>query len=402
MSTHPSPPARPAHRAAPGPAGGAVPPGTVLHPFRGVRRSASALSRDRTPAFYVLEQHRGDALLQRGVVGALDLAASDAAVLPHEHVLAAKVRAQHRITALVGGNPEPVLLVCRDAPATDAVLRRATASAPDTVVTGADGIRHTLWRLHDPGQQRELAADLATRSVLIADGHHRYAAAWELRRRRGGRPGPWDRLPALVVDSARTPLGLRAIHRHLPDLTPREAAARAADVADVAELDPATRRPPRPGELILVGDGRRYSLTRPRPEPLLRALAGRPGAWRRLDTAVLQCLFIEGVWRPPAGARPVRHLHDGDGEPGSVASGTLVLLAPPTEDDIWRLAAQGVRVPEKTTSFLPKPPPRLLTYHHGHQTRGIRLGGGPRQDRVAPPALTAAKAAPAPPSTRPP
>ncbi|MFJ4962301.1 hypothetical protein EES43_07095 [Streptomyces sp. ADI96-02] len=384
MSTHPSPPALLAGRGGPGerPAG-TTPPGTVLHPFRGIRRSASALSRDRTPAFYVLEQRRGGALLQRGVIGALDLDASRGAVLPHEHVLAAKVRAQHRITRLVGGNPEPVLLACRDAPAAGAVLRRVTRAAPDTVVTAPDGTRHALWRLIDPGQQRVLAADLAARSVLIADGHHRYAAAWELRRRRDGRPGPWDRLPALVVDSARTPLGLRAIHRHLPDLGAREAAARAAAVADVEELDPDARRPPRPGELILVGGDGRYSVTRPRPEPLLRALDGRPEAWRRLDAAVLHCLFVDGVWRPPSGPRPVRYLHDGDGHPhdgegpGSTPSrGTLVLLAPPAEDDIWRLAAQGVRVPEKTTSFLPKPPPWLLTYHHGHQTREPRNARG--------------------------
>ncbi|NUK22471.1 DUF1015 family protein [Streptomyces lunaelactis] len=370
MSTYPSPPALLTDRGAPdGRPAGTDPPGAVLHPFRGIRRSASALSLDRTAAFYVLERRRGAALLQRGVIGALDLDASRGAVLPHERVLAAKVRAQHRITRLVGGNPEPVLLACRDAHATDAVLRQATRTSPDTVVTAPDGTRHSLWRLSDPGQQRVLAADLAARSVLIADGHHRYAAARELRRRRYGRPGPWDRLLALVVDSGRTPLGLRAIHRHLPDLAARDAAARAATVADVEELDPASRRPPHPGELILIGSDRRYSLTRPRPESLLRALTGRPGAWRRLDAAVLHCLFIDGVWRPPAGSLPVHYLHDGDVLGSAPSSGTLVLLAPPTEDDIWRLAGQGVRVPQKTTSFTPKPPPWLLTYHHAHQTR---------------------------------
>ncbi|MER6562762.1 hypothetical protein ABT300_34535 [Streptomyces sp. NPDC001027] len=64
-------------------------------------------------------------------------------------------------------------------------------------------------------------------------------------------------------------------------------------------------------------------------------------------------------------------LHDDDLSGSLPPSGTLVLLAPPTEDDIWRPAVQGVRVPQKTTSFTPKPPPGLIVYHHAHQTRDL-------------------------------
>ena len=44
-----------------------------------------------------------------------------------------------------------------------------------------DGITHRLWRLTDPAGTAAIAADLAGRTALIADGHHRYAAYRELR-----------------------------------------------------------------------------------------------------------------------------------------------------------------------------------------------------------------------------
>ena len=60
----------------------------------------------------------------------------------------------------------------------------------------------------DPAEHAAIAADLAARQALIADGHHRYAAYLELQARRraaGAGPGPWDYGLALLVDSATYP-----------------------------------------------------------------------------------------------------------------------------------------------------------------------------------------------------
>ncbi|MFE7778850.1 DUF1015 family protein [Streptomyces sp. NPDC057445] len=327
------------------------------------------MARDHRPAFYVLEQRSGPTLLQRGVIGTIDLSTPEQAVLPHEQVIADKVARQRGIIRLVGGNPEPVLLACRGADDTHAVLTRITGEPPVTTVTATDGTRHSLWRCDDPAQQRIITADLACRGALIADGHHRYAAAMEHRRHFGGRSGPWDRLLALVVDTRRHPLLLRAIHRYLPHLPAREAAIAAATVATVDEIPRRTpAHPPRPGELVLLGDGRRWSVTGAGPEEVSDALRGRPEAWASLDAAVLHHLFIDRVWRTPSGAtHEVAYVHDDRHVP---ADGTLVLLAPPQEDDVHRLAALGTPMPQKSTSFGPKPLPWLVTYHHAHQNRG--------------------------------
>ncbi len=48
-----------------------------------------------------------------------------------------------------------------------------------------DGVTHRIWALTDPAEQADVAADLAARTALIADGHHRYAAYDELARPSG-------------------------------------------------------------------------------------------------------------------------------------------------------------------------------------------------------------------------
>jgi uncharacterized protein (DUF1015 family) len=40
-----------------------------------------------------------------------------------------------------------------------------------------DDVEHTFWRIDDPAQIRSLQERLATRDVVIADGHHRYETA---------------------------------------------------------------------------------------------------------------------------------------------------------------------------------------------------------------------------------
>ncbi|MFB7026769.1 MULTISPECIES: DUF1015 family protein [unclassified Streptomyces] len=350
-----------------------APAGLILHPFLGIRRSGSALTRDRTPAFYVLEQRRGPELLQRGVIGALDLGAAERSVHPHERVLPHKVAVQRNILRTVGGSPEPVLLACRGATGVGAVLDRVAAGRPDTALVQPDGTRHLLWRCTDPDRIEAVAAVLARHRALLADGHHRFAAAREHRRAFGGRPGPWDRLPALVVDTAAHPLELRAIHRHLPDLAAEEAARRAAAVATVEEVTrPGPPPEPRPGEFVLVGSGGRcWSVRDVSADHARSALRGRPAAWSVLDSALLHHLFVDRVWRGLLTASRISYVHGlPRGGREVPAPGTLVLLAPPGEEEVHRLAGDGVLMPQKSTAFGPKPLPWLVTYHHTHQVRG--------------------------------
>ncbi len=63
------------------------------------------------------------------------------------------------------------------------VLRGAAGANPDTDFVDTEGISHTIWRISDPSALREAAYKLRRKPFYIADGHHRYEACLDYRRR---------------------------------------------------------------------------------------------------------------------------------------------------------------------------------------------------------------------------
>jgi hypothetical protein len=110
---------------------------------------------------------------------------------------------------------------------------------------------------------------------------------------------------------------------------------------------------------FVVTDGGTYRLlTDPDPAAVEAALpADRPARWRSLDASVLHLLLLERLWQVPDNARRVGYLHDSGSAVRAArrAHGVAVLMRPVAVSDVLALAAQGERMPRKSTSFGPKP-----------------------------------------------
>jgi uncharacterized protein (DUF1015 family) len=375
--------------------------------------SAGVLIRDRTPALYLYEQSHGwpspdrhsldeyradgpgdpdgpgdgaSSWLQRGIVALVRLGSPEsAAILPHEAVMPGPVAGRRELMEATQANLEPILLIYDgddvhdgDADtATDVIDRVAAERAPLVTITTEDDVTHRLWRLGDPREQAAIAADLAGRRALIADGHHRYAAYMGMQadmRASGHGAGPWDYGLAFLVDSAAYPPRLGAIHRVLPGMPPERAAelAKAAftvqDLPAGLSLDAAQRLLTAAGQegtafLLAGGPGFRL-LSHPDPVQVAASMpAGVSGSWRSLDASVLQQLLIGRLWGITDSERDVLIDHDaGDAvravscAPGASApGGTAVISNPVSFRDVIEIAARGERVPRKSTSFGPKP-----------------------------------------------
>src|SRR5262249_54362661 len=134
---------------------------------------------DPRPALYLYEQARpGGEVLQRGLIGALRLTPLDeGAVLPHEDVMPGPVAGRGALMEATGANLGPIFLLSDgdggDGTVAGLVARVAGFQPPLVSVDTDDGIRHRLWALTGPAEQAAVAADLAPRQALIADGHHR-------------------------------------------------------------------------------------------------------------------------------------------------------------------------------------------------------------------------------------
>lgn len=338
--------------------------GALTRPYRGsdprvsARERGGRLWRDRRTALYVHE-YAVDGLTVRGLVGALDLThragpVERQAVLPHEGVHPPQVDSlakRMRRSPLI---PAPILLVHRGPQQVRDLLVTLTATAPVRTVTDRFGQEHRLWAIRDDDAVGDLQGWLEDASPVLADGHHRYSAALRLQAERPGTP--WDRGLAMLVDQDDTPLFLGAIHRVLRQLRLGEveqAAARAqrwsfarqpTDAAALAQLAPDT---------LVLTDGPAWAT-------LSLDLDPGAAAVEALHQAVLPDLgttptvgYHHRVAEALAAVRPKRDV--------------AVLMPAPGYDLVHDIVASGRLLPEKATSFQPKPA-------HGVLMRSMRDG----------------------------
>jgi uncharacterized protein (DUF1015 family) len=344
---------------------------------------------DRVPALYLYEQaDASSSWLQRGVIGLVRLGSpASAGILPHEGVMPGLVADRRELMAATQANLEPIFLVYdgehAEVPANGSVAagtRSAAAviggvaaqRAPLMRIVTEDGVTHRLWQISDAAEQAAITGDLAGRRALIADGHHRYAAYLELQaemRGSGRGPGPWDYGLAFLVDSDAYPPRVGAIHRVLPGLPPDRAAELAKAAFAVHDLPPgldlagAMSRLAAAGRegtaFLLAGDSGYRLLSQADPVQVAASMpAGRSAPWQSLDASVLQQLLLGRLWGIADSESDVLIYHDAAEAVRAVSAGTggtAVISNPISFEAVIQIAADGERVPRKSTSFGPKP-----------------------------------------------
>jgi uncharacterized protein (DUF1015 family) len=290
----------------------------------------------------------------RGVVGALQLAAPGTGrVLPHERTMPKPRGDRLELLRAVRANLDPVWLLSL-APGLTGLLE--PDGPPLAECQDGDGVEHRLFAIE--GRAGEVAEAVASAPLVIADGHHRYETALNYleERRAAGQPVDGaDRIMALVVELADEQLRVGAIHRLLldagPDLRERLAAcftvtptgANTPEGVDALEAEMARQEAlglvDRDGLALLLGyEGADLDAL---PEPVRGIDAAR------LEVALSQC-----------GPFELGYQADGRAAAAQVAKGTAgaaILLRPPSVAEIDAAAEAGVRMPEKTSYFWPKP-----------------------------------------------
>jgi uncharacterized protein (DUF1015 family) len=295
------------------------------------------------PALF-LHEYTSGGITVRGLVGALDVSErterlDESGVWPHEAVHPEQVAELARRMEEMRLNPAPILLVSRGTVRGRELLEQVASTPPDWSYIDRAGQRQRLWAVRDAGTVAALQAEVASAPCLLADGHHRYAAYLQLQEAHPGTS--WDHGLAMVVDQSDTPLFLGPIHRVVAGIGLEALAALCRGLAvDVQltdrsgaldSLDPAT---------ILATDGRTWlSLSRP-------------------DDA--KGPLVEWVATDLATALPdhavVTFQHSVDEVLERAGDSTVGLILPAMKyDDIFEILTAGELLPEKATSFQPKP-----------------------------------------------
>lgn len=308
------------------------------------------LRRDVEPALW-LHEYTEAGLTVRGLVGALDVShrassPGDRAVLPHEGIHPAQADSLADRMTQLALNPAPILLVHRGPEAIRRLVRQVAAGEPTDDFVDRNDQRHRVWAIRDPDVLGSLAESLAGCQALIADGHHRYAAYLRMQAREPG--GAFDRGLAMLVDQEDTPLFLGPIHRVLTGVSLADLGAAAAiagarcdlveETAAFAALAPDT---------LVATDGRTWATLKLHLTP---------------DRAAVEALHddvVPALGRGPAG---FHHHHSVEATLNQLrrSGGVAVLMPAPDVDVVLRVAAADRLLPEKATSFQPKPSPGVL------------------------------------------
>ncbi|CUR59041.1 conserved hypothetical protein [metagenome] len=310
-------------------------------------QNSGRIQRDSTPALY-LHEYTAAGVTIRGLVGKLDLSRTSAAcpdaqqaVFPHEGVHAEQVSELADRMHEMGINPAPILLVHRGPEALRELVHGILSSPPDWSFSDRAEQLHRMWALRDPGLLAGIAVELSDTRALIADGHHRYAAYLRLQEASPG--SPWDHGLAMLVDQSDTPLWLGPIHRFLPG-------RRLVDVVAACEGNPDLdcRLTSRNEALDRLGD-RTLVLTDDEDWATLTLPASDPLAVMALDNLLLPFLGVD--------KRTVSFHHTAESALAQARAhaGTCILMPIPAFDAVADAAGAGILLPEKATSFQPKP-----------------------------------------------
>ena len=264
------------------------------------------------------------------------------------------------------------------------ILYEGNGSA-EAEVTDEYGVLHRLWRISDPAVIRLLAAAMADRKLIIADGHHRYETALNYAKQHA------PATPASAQHSTTQSLhptypeaaammtfvnmdsdGLVILPTHrvvhsLPGFDP-EAFARAAqefftvEPLHGADAGSCTETLSKQRGTAFVAVTRAGALLlRSKPEAVAAALSSLPERQRRLDLAQLHSIILNRLLGLDAEKvreqTNLRYLRDAAEAVEQVRRGeadVAILTNPVSMEQLREVAFAGDVMPQKSTDFFPK------------------------------------------------
>ncbi len=320
-------------------------------------RTAGVLAPDADAAFYGYRMSFTDAhghdRVTHGVIGALGLpdgGPGTGDILPHECTIPKHRSDRLSLLASTRTNLDPIWGLT---PAHVARLVGEPGPGAQEAVDAA-GVHHTAWAITDPERVAAIADAVAAAPLVLADGHHRFETACAYRADRPADDAGAAAIMTLVVELAEEELWVAPIHRLVagaPDLRGRLAHAFTVEpvAAGVDGLEDAMAAA---GALGFV-DREGAALLHPRADVVAGPLEAEPPEARGTDAAL-----FESVVLPLLADATLEFRHDAAALAAAVDRGdadAVILLRPVAVADIRAASYAGVRMPQKTTFFAPKP-----------------------------------------------
>lgn len=322
--------------------------------------SEGHLVREKSPCMYLYRQEmKGHS--QTGLVAVFNAEDYDADVIKkHEKTRRAKEDDRYRLTRKLRANTGPVFLAVRDGTKLDAIVAEKSDADAICDFTAPDGIRHSVWRIDEPGKIAEIVDIFsAIPCAYVADGHHRSASnarcARDLKAENPAHTGDEDYNWFLSVVFPAGQLKILPYNRVVRDLAGMSKDSFLEELGKVCEVsETGIKEPSKSCEVSMYLGGKWYSLKFSNTEnldavssldvallqdrvlaPLLKI--GDPRTDERID-------FVGGI----KGVGELERLVDDGG------FAVAFSMYPTTVSQLMAIADAGQIMPPKSTWFEPK------------------------------------------------
>ncbi len=334
-------------------------------------REEGALVDEPEPALWALSQDYaapdGSTRTRHGILARVRVEDYGAGkIRPHERTLPGPKKDRLELTRATHLNLSPIFSLTTEDPWP--LVEPATREKPWDSVTDEDGTVHRLWRIADPEIHAAVAQELANAELLIADGHHRYETARAYRDEIGGE-GPHNYTLMALTGLDDPGLTVFPTHRLLSGFAgDAERQQRLGnglrelfDVTEVEDLDPASEEGAGVFGFYDSHHKKGFRLRLKDTAELDRVLADKTDAYRRLDSAILEALVLEGILgmtKDDVAAR--RGIEYAKGIPDALSLledgsyDVAFILRPTPVDQVRAVAGAGEIMPPKSTYFFPK------------------------------------------------
>jgi uncharacterized protein (DUF1015 family) len=354
------------------------------------------LIRDEKPSLYPYQQvftsPSGEIKQRNGFISLLKLEPlGEGSVIPHERTSPKPVEDRLNLMEACGANLSQVFTLYSDpAGVVEEQFAQVWTSAPRYEFRDDDGVVHRFWQVDDPTVIAAIAKEMQDKTILIADGHHRYKTALIYRDSMRGRyPSYTERSPFEYTMLYLTPIegaGLLILPTHRL-VTPREpfdvegfyaalkkyfsfsvftfnddGGEKRARADFFKALDTSSRDRYTFG--LYIGGQKRYIHLIFKKELRIKdVLSGYPEVLQELDVTLLDGFILKGllnidqedVGLSKGKNEALEEVHQG-------RFSATFLLNPPSIQQVKRVVDAGEVMPRKTTFFYPKVATGLVLY----------------------------------------
>lgn len=318
--------------------------------------SSGKLKKDEDTCFYLYRQsflNDGRRLTRTGLVGVLSLEPYDKGiVIPHEETISGVKEDRLRLLEDTETHSESIFGLYHHS---DIPIKALLSSSEKLFETeDHDSVVHSFHKISNPKMISRIQSMMMSKTVLIADGHHRYETALKYSEENDGEEKKGFVL-ATLVSSDDEGMILLPTHRLLSDLDidEEELLERMKDHLIVESMDnfPFLRSrvagKEHMGFGLITRSGRMYYA-------FLEELPSDSVLWVIDAYACQEIIFKNVLGDKIFNIEYEESCEEARNKVMKGRSDLAILLGSPKLDEIWKVAGEGIKMPKKSTFFYPK------------------------------------------------